>query len=105
MLNTSFLEVMISSKNERVFSRALSNLILQIMFLACQASMSLGSNRPVTWINPRHAPLWCFHSQCKLSRLAALASYVPFVIKIFAIHQKMGAAQWGTAWWREHITK
>jgi len=29
---------------------------------------------------------------------AALASYVLFVIKFFAIHQNMGPAQWGNTW-------
>jgi len=36
-LNTSLLEVMISSKNERVFSRGLSDLTLQIIFDALWA--------------------------------------------------------------------
>jgi len=31
----------------------------------------------------------------ELKRPAALASYVSFVIKFFAIHQNMGPAQWG----------
>jgi len=31
----------------------------------------------------------------ELKRLAALASYVLFVIRFFAIHQNMGPAHWG----------
>jgi len=31
----------------------------------------------------------------ELKRPGALASYVSFVIKFFAIHQNMGPAQWG----------
>jgi hypothetical protein len=31
----------------------------------------------------------------ELKRPVALASYVLFVIKLFAIHQNMGPAQWG----------
>jgi len=34
----------------------------------------------------------------KLRRPAALASYVSFVIKFFAIHLTMGLAQWGNFW-------
>jgi len=38
---------MISSKNERVFVRDLSDLTLQIIFDAWWASMNLGSKRPI----------------------------------------------------------
>jgi len=34
-------------------------------------------------------------------RLAALASYVSFVIMFFAIHQNMGVAQWGNTCWQK----
>jgi len=34
----------------------------------------------------------------ELMRPAALAAYVLFVIKFFAIHQNMGQAQWGNTW-------
>jgi hypothetical protein len=60
-LNTSLLEVMISSKNERVFIRDLSNLTLQIIFDAWWASMNIGSKRPIAWNNSRHAPSWRFY--------------------------------------------
>jgi hypothetical protein len=46
-LNSSLLEVMISSKNERVFIRDLSDLTLQIIFDAWWASMNEGSKRPI----------------------------------------------------------
>jgi hypothetical protein len=57
-LNTSLLEVMISSKNERVFIRDLSDLTLQIIFDAWWASMNVGLKRPIAWNNSRHAPSW-----------------------------------------------
>jgi len=41
-LNTSLLEVMISSNNEGIFIRNLSNLALQIIFDAWWASMNEG---------------------------------------------------------------
>jgi len=63
-LNTSLLEVMISSKNERVFIRDLSNLTLQIIFDAWWASMNEGSKRPIAWNASRHAPSWRFYLHC-----------------------------------------
>jgi hypothetical protein len=65
-LNTSLLEVMISSKNEGVFIRDLSDLILQIIFDAWWASMNLGLERPVAWKNSRHAPSWRFYLHCRI---------------------------------------
>jgi hypothetical protein len=59
-VNTSLLEVMISSKNERVFIPDLSDLTLQIIFNAWWASMNVGSKRPIAWNNSRHAPSWRF---------------------------------------------
>jgi len=63
-LNTSLLEVMISSKNERVFIRDLSDLSLQIFFDGWWASMNVGSKRPIAWNNSRHAPSWRFYLHC-----------------------------------------
>ncbi len=63
-LNTSSLEVMISSKNERVFIRDLCDLTLQIIFDAWLASMNVGSKRPIAWKNSRHAPSWRFYLHC-----------------------------------------
>jgi hypothetical protein len=55
---------MISSKNERVFSRDLSNHILRIIFDAWWASMNRGSKWPIAWKNSRHAPSWQFYLHC-----------------------------------------
>jgi len=63
-LNTSLLEVMISSKNELVFSRDLSELTLQIIFDAWWASMNVGLTRPIVWNNSRHTPSWRFYLHC-----------------------------------------
>jgi len=67
-LNTSLLEVMISSKNERVFIRDLSDLTLQIIFDAWWASINVGSKRPIEWKNSRHAPLWRFYLHCRIEK-------------------------------------
>jgi len=64
-LNTSLLEVMICSKNERVFIRDLSDLTLQIIFDAWWASMNVGSKRPMAWKNSRHVPSWRFYLHCR----------------------------------------
>jgi len=50
-LNTSLLEVMISSTNDRHLIRDLCDLTLQILFDAWWASMNVGSKRPITWNN------------------------------------------------------
>jgi len=57
-LHTSQLEVMISSKNEHVLIRNLTDLTLQIIFDAWWASIHLGSKRPVACNISRHAPSW-----------------------------------------------
>jgi hypothetical protein len=50
-LNTSWLDVMISSKTQCVFIRDLSYITLQIIFDGLWAAMDLGSNRPFGWDN------------------------------------------------------
>jgi len=62
--NTSLLEVMISSKNDRVCIHDLSNLTLQIIFDAWWASMNVGFQRPIAWNASRHAPSWRFYLYC-----------------------------------------
>jgi len=70
-LNISLLEVMISSKNKRVFIRDLSNLTLQIIFEAWRASMNLDLKQPIAWHNSRHAPSWRFYSHGGIEETAS----------------------------------
>jgi len=63
-LNTCLLEVMFSSKNERVFVRDLSDHSFQNIFDAWWASMNVVSKRPIAWNNSRHAPSWRFYLHC-----------------------------------------
>jgi hypothetical protein len=63
-LNTLLLEVMISSTNEHVFIRDISDLTLQIIFDAWWASMNVGSKRPIAWNHSRRAPSWRFYLHC-----------------------------------------
>jgi len=60
-LNTSLLEIMISSKNKRIFIRHLSDLTLLIIFDSWWASMKVHSKQPIAWNNSRHASSWRFH--------------------------------------------
>jgi hypothetical protein len=63
-LNTALLEVLISSKNECVLIRDLSDLTLQIVIDAWWASVNLGSKWPIAWNNSSHAPSWRFYLHC-----------------------------------------
>jgi len=65
-LNTSLLEVMISSKNECFFIRDLSDLTLQIIFNAWWASMNDRSKWPIAWNNSRHTPSCRFDLHCAI---------------------------------------
>jgi len=65
-LNTLLREVMISSKNERVFIRDLNDLMLQIIFNAWWATMNVGSKRSIAWKNSSHAPSWRFYLYCRI---------------------------------------
>jgi len=58
------LEVMMSSKNELVLIRDLSDLTLQIVFNACWASINVDSKRPIAWNNSRHVPSWLIYLHC-----------------------------------------
>jgi len=55
---------MISSKDECVFIRDLSDLTLQFIFDAWWASMNVDSKRPIAWNKSRHAPSWRFYLHC-----------------------------------------
>jgi len=96
---------MISSKNEHVFIRDLSDLALQMMSDAWWDSMNVGLKWPITWNNSRHAPCGDSVYTAELRRLAAPASYVSFVIKFFAIHQNMGPAQLANTRWQKCISQ
>jgi hypothetical protein len=55
---------MISSKNESVFIRDLSNLTLQIILDPWWASMNVCSKRPIAWKNAIYEPSWRFYLHC-----------------------------------------
>jgi hypothetical protein len=51
---------MISSKNEHVFIRILSDIALHIIFDAWWASMYIGPKSSIGWDNSGHAASWQF---------------------------------------------
>jgi len=64
-LNTSLLEVMITSNNELVFILDLSDLTLQMIFNAWWVSMNVDWKGPNAWYSSRHAPSWWFNFHCR----------------------------------------
>jgi hypothetical protein len=63
-LNTSLLEVIISSKNECVFIYNLSNLTLQIIINALWGSMNAGFICPAAWNYSRYTSAWRMYLRC-----------------------------------------
>ena len=97
-LNTSLLEVMISSKNERVFIRDLSDLTLQIIFDAWWASMNVGSKQPIAWKNSRHAPSWRFYLHCGIDETGS-----PGIICIVCHQVLRQPSEYGTSSMGKHL--
>jgi hypothetical protein len=64
--NTSWQEVVISSKNEHVFIRNLSDLNLHITFDASRASLDVASTPHIHCNNCKHASSWRFYLHCGL---------------------------------------
>jgi hypothetical protein len=97
-LNTSLLEVVISSKNERVFILDLSDLTLQIIFDAWWASMNVGSKRPIAWKNSRHAPSWRLYLHCGIEETGS-----PCIICIVCQQVLRHPSEHGTSSMGKHL--
>jgi hypothetical protein len=97
-LNTLLLEVMISSKNERVFIRELSNVTLQILFDAWWASINVGLKRPIAWNNSRHAPSWRFYMHCGIEETGS-----PGIMCIVCHHVLYHPSEHGTSSIGKHL--
>ena len=65
------LEVLITSKNERVFIRDLSHHNLQIGFGVAWALMDVDSKRPIVWNYSRHAPSSGFYLHCGIKEIGS----------------------------------
>jgi len=89
---------MISSKNDRVFIRDLSDLTLQIIFNDWWASMNVGSKRPISWNNSRHAPSWQFYLHCGIEETGS-----PGIICIICHQVLRHPSEHGTSSMGKHL--
>jgi hypothetical protein len=89
---------MISSKNECVFIRDLSDLTLQIIFDAWWASMNKGSKWPIDWNKFRHALSWRFYLHCGIE-----ATSSPAIICIVCHQVLRHASDHGTSSMGKHL--
>jgi len=97
-LNTSSLEVMISLKNDHVFFRDLSDVTLQIIFVAWWASINDISKRPIASKNSRHAPLWRFHLHCGIEEAGS-----PGIVCIVCHRVLRNPSEHGTSSMGKHL--
>jgi len=97
-LNTSLLEVMVFSNNDRVFIPDLSNLTLQIIFNDWWASMNGGSNRRISWNDSRHAPSWQFYLHCGIEETSN-----PSIICLICHQVFWHPSEYGTSAMRKHL--
>jgi len=97
-LNTSLLEVEITSKDERVSNRDLSDLTLQLIFDAWWASMNVESKRSIAWRNSRHAPSWGFYLPCRIEETCS-----PGIILIISHQVLRHPSEHGTGSMGKHI--
>jgi hypothetical protein len=89
---------MISSKNERVFIRDLSDLTRQIIFDAWWASMNEGSKRHIAWNASRHAPSWRFDLHCRIEETGS-----PSIICIVCHQVLRHPSEHGTSSMGKHL--
>jgi len=104
-LHTLLVEILISSNHEHGWFHNLSDLTLHIIFDGWWHFMNVGAKHHVGWNISSHAPSWRFYWHCGIWDTSNLVSYVLFVIKLFAIHQRIGPAQWGNTWWQLHTSQ
>jgi len=97
-LNTSLVEVLISSKNQWVFIRDLSNHTLKIVLDARWASMNVGSKRPISSTSCRHAPLWWFYLHCGKEENGS-----PGIICLVCHQVLWHQSHHGTGWMGKHL--
>jgi hypothetical protein len=97
-LNTSLLQVMITSKNKCVFIHHLRDLRLQIIFDAWWASMNVGLKRLFAWNNSGHLPSRWFHWHCGIEETGS-----PGIICIVCNEVLCHPSEHGTSWERQHL--
>jgi len=97
-INTSLLEVMISSQNEGVFIRNLTHRTLQAIFDTWWASMNVGSKRHIGWKHSRLEPLWRFYLHCGIEETGS-----PGIICIVCHQVVCYPSEYGTSSMGNHL--
>jgi len=97
-LNTSLLEVLISSSSGCILIREFSNLNLHIIFDAWWALKNLGSKRPMAWNNSTHTPSWQFYLHCWIEEIGS-----PGIICIDCHQVLRHASEHGTSSMGQHV--
>jgi hypothetical protein len=97
-LNTSLLEVMITSKTECVIIPDLSDLTLQIIFNAWWASINVGSKRLSACDKSRNAPSWQFYLHCGIEETGS-----PGIICIICHQVLRPPSEHGTSSMGKHL--
>jgi len=83
---------MISSNDEWVFIRDLTDLTLQIILDASWASMNIGLKCPIAWNNSRHVPLWRFYLHYGIEKTSS-----PGIIRIVCLLVLSHPSEHGTS--------
>jgi len=94
-LNSSLLEVMISSKNEQVFIRDLRDLTLQIVFDVWWSSMNVGSKWHVAWNDSRQATSWRFYLHCGMEETGSTGTICIDCHQVLCHPSKHGTSSMG----------
>jgi len=97
-LNTSMLEVMITSKNERVCIHDLSDLTVQMVFDTWWASMNIRSKVPPALNNSSHSSSWQFYLQCRFEETGS-----PGIICIVCYQALCHPSEHGTSTMGRHL--
>jgi len=95
-LNTFSQEVVISSQNDNVFIRDLSDHTLQIIFNAWWASMNVGSKWLISWNNSRHAPWWRFYLHCWIEETGSPSIICIICHQVLRHSSEHGSSSMGT---------
>jgi len=62
---------MITSRNNRIFIRDLSDLTLYILFAALWSSINVHSKHPIAWNNSRHESSWRSYLHCAIEQTSS----------------------------------
>jgi len=97
-LNTSILEVVISSTNERVFIRYFSDLTSQVVFNAWTASNNGDLKRTIAWSKSRHLLWWPIYLHCGIDKTSS-----PGIIGIVCHQVLCHPSEHGTSSMLKHL--